>query len=564
MKTSIKFMTRSSLPLVLLNAILLLPTALVEGCSCEPTYDFTPAEMATYIRDQNWIDLYVIATLTDEISYSTDDDNINDLAQDLEQLGFTFQNTTFVVKEIVYNRNPGSSELPTGMVVQSDGTTIYETTTETTCCLCGRSFAATDVGKDFLLPITKVGEFLICDTACYVGEERCDDIANELRGGGSSTSTSSVCMTKDDCDEARKALNLEPFNVGDFPTKGCFKKNGQAFFSSGSTEAMSTDDLPGIQERVYCSSSSATVSPPITDEVPSSMTNMLLDPTWTVTEYGCCLIQHDGQLQNITFDDNKQLVEPIPGTSIVLTLKAEGDSDKCYKQTSELCTIIGKLDPGNAYFGSYKDLTASSFTIDGCLGQTTIGFGDEIFQQEQNYLNNWWERKDLEVEWVVKNGGSLELTNAATGNLFAVYKQVCMTKEDCVTAAAKMGLQVLEGDFPSKGCFMKNDMAFWSEGSTSQISVVGLPGVQMRIFCESETTSATKSLSAYIDSSISSAYMDSTAIENADIDSNVGSTTIDSSKNVGLPPTKLSTSGSMVLTVGGNGAILMMAMLLWV
>ena len=189
---------------------------------------------------------------------------------------------------------------------------------------------------------------------------------------------------------------------------------------------------------------------------------------------------------------------------------------------------------------------------------------DEILQQEQNYLNNWWERKDLEVEWVVKNGGSLELTNAATGNLFAVYKQVCMTKEDCVTAAAKMGMQVLEGDFPSKGCFMKNDMAFWSEGSTSQISVVGLPGVQMRIFCESETTSATKSLSAYIDSSISSAYMDSTAIGNADIDSNVGSTTIDSSKNVGLPPTKLSTSGSMVLTVGGNGAILMMAMLLWV
>ena len=552
MKTSIKFMTRSSL-LVLLNAILLLPTALVEGCSCEPTYDFTPAEMATYIRDQNWIDLYVIATLTDEISYSTDDDNINDLAQDLEQLGFTFQNTTFVVKEIVYNRDPGSSELPTGMVVQSDGTTIYETTTETTCCLCGRSFAATDVGKDFLLPITKVGEFLICDTACYVGEERCDDIANELRGGGSSTSTSSVCMTKDDCDEARKALNLEPFNVGDFPTKGCFKKNGQAFFSSGSTEAMSTDDLPGIQERVYCSSSSATVSaPPITDEVPSSMTNMLLDPTWTVTEY------------YPYFDENKQLVKPIPGTSIILTLKAEGDSDKCYKQTSELCTIIGKLDPGNAYFGSYKDLTASSFTIDGWLGQTTIGFGDEIFQQEQNYLNNWWERKDLEVEWVVKNGGSLELTNAATGNLIAVYNQVCMTKEDCVTAAAKMGKQVLEGDFPSKGCFMKNDMAFWSEGSTSQISVVGLPGVQMRIFCESETTSATKSLSAYIDSSISSAYMDSTAIENADIDSNVGSTTIDSSKNVGLPPTKLSTSGSMVLTVGGNGAILMMAMLLWV
>jgi len=307
---------------------------------------------------------------------------------------------------------------------------------------------------------------------------------------------------------------------------------------------MCTYDLPGIQERVYCNT-------PITDAVPLWMTDMLLDPTWTVTEY------------YPYFDDNKQPIKPIPGTSIILTLKADGDSDKCIDFSSEFCTLQGKLDPGNAYFGSYKDLTPSSFTIDGYLGQTTIGFGGEIALQEQNYLYNWWERKDLEVKWVVyRNGGSLELTNAATGNLIAVYNQVCMTKEDCVTAATKMGMQVLVGDFPSKGCFMKNDQAFWSSGSTSQISVVGLPGVQMRIFCES-ATSATKSGGTSTTSEpISSDNVASTVVGNADIDSNMDSTTIDSSKNAGLPPTKLSsTSGADVPTVGGNGAILMIAFL---
>ena len=551
--TSIKFITTRPSLLVLLNAIMLqlLPTALVvEGCSCGPAYDLTPAEMATNIRESDWIDLYVIATLTNEISYSKiDDTTTTNLAPDLEPYEFEFQNTTFVVKEIVYNRDPGSDELPTGMVVQSDGTTIYETETETTCCLCGRSFAETDVGKEFLLPIAKGGGFIECDTSCYVGEERCDDIANELRGGPSTT----ICMTKDECEEASKALNLEPFNVGDFPTKGCFQKNGQAFFSSGSTEAMSTDDLPGIQERVYCDTP-IIPDTPITDVVPSLMTDVLLDPTWTVTEY------------YPYFDDNKQLIKPIPGTSIILTLKADGDSDKCVDFSSEFCTLQGKLDPGNAYFGSYKDLTASSFTIDGFLGQTTIGFDGEIALQEQNYLYNWWERKDLEVKWVVKNGWILELTNAATGNLIAVYNQVCMTKEDCVSAAAKMGMQVLAGDFPSKGCFMKNDKAFWSSGSTSQISVVGLPGVQMRIFCESEATSATKREGTSTTSEpISSDNVPSTVVGNADIDSNsnMDSTTIDSSKNAGLPPTKLSsTSGAEVPTVGRNGAILMIAFVL--
>ena len=41
---------------------------------------------------------------------------------------------------------------------------------------------------------------------------------------------------------------------GDYPSKGCFSKGGRVFFSEGSIGEMSTTELPGMQERVYCGS----------------------------------------------------------------------------------------------------------------------------------------------------------------------------------------------------------------------------------------------------------------------------------------------------------------------
>ena len=62
-----------------------------------------------------------------------------------------------------------------------------------------------------------------------------------------------ACMTEDECATAALSMGIDDYRPGDdWPTKGCFSKNGIAFFSIGSTEEMSTSSLPGIRERLWC------------------------------------------------------------------------------------------------------------------------------------------------------------------------------------------------------------------------------------------------------------------------------------------------------------------------
>ena len=148
----------------------------------------TPAEQAAYIRDEaNWIDRYAIATLLNVTSWSSVEDHGGILfdAAVVEPYEFTFQNTTFEIKEIVFNRATTSTSLPNDnwVTVQPDGTMMYEVSTETTCCICGRSFSVQSIGQDFLLPIS--GSLSTCDTICNIEDEWCNDIAVELsRGDG--------------------------------------------------------------------------------------------------------------------------------------------------------------------------------------------------------------------------------------------------------------------------------------------------------------------------------------------------------------------------------------------
>ena len=80
-------------------------------------------------------------------------------------------------------------------------------------------------------------------------EGECVDDATD----GGATAIEIACMTKMDCDMARQQKGFARFNVGVYPTKGCFSKNGIAFFGTGGTVAQkSRADLPGIQERIYC------------------------------------------------------------------------------------------------------------------------------------------------------------------------------------------------------------------------------------------------------------------------------------------------------------------------
>lgn len=181
--SSFKSSSRSYLH-ALLMMVLLAAVPLVNGCSCMNPGD-TGAERADTIKNNEWTNLVVIATFVDETRWTEDDH------------GFPtdYQNTTFTVKEIVYQRNPDSS-LDNYVDVLPDGTMAVQKTTVTTCCLCGHELSVEDIGSDYLLEISEYGDsFSICSASCRYSdsrsdvpewelsrEELCHDTAAELRG----------------------------------------------------------------------------------------------------------------------------------------------------------------------------------------------------------------------------------------------------------------------------------------------------------------------------------------------------------------------------------------------
>ena len=168
--------TRSCL-LLLLATLSLLPS--VFGCSCMSPGD-TGAERADYVRNSDWVDLVVVATFTNETSYSIDDDDWG---------GLDYQNTTFIVKEILYQRDTNIQlQNFSSIDVQPDGAMVVTKSTVTTCCLCGRSLSADTIGSDYLLEIAQSSDTLSqCGVTCQMGEDlqyemgMCDDTADALR-----------------------------------------------------------------------------------------------------------------------------------------------------------------------------------------------------------------------------------------------------------------------------------------------------------------------------------------------------------------------------------------------
>jgi len=63
-----------------------------------------------------------------------------------------------------------------------------------------------------------------------------------------------TCLTAESCNSKRLKMELTGgFYTGDdFPTKGCYYKNENVFFSPGTQEEMSTSDLLGLRVRIWC------------------------------------------------------------------------------------------------------------------------------------------------------------------------------------------------------------------------------------------------------------------------------------------------------------------------
>jgi len=65
-----------------------------------------------------------------------------------------------------------------------------------------------------------------------------------------------MCLTRNQCENASRKMGIGLFYEGKFPTKGCFTKETKhglaAFFSIGSVGDMSTSNLSGKKERLWC------------------------------------------------------------------------------------------------------------------------------------------------------------------------------------------------------------------------------------------------------------------------------------------------------------------------
>ncbi|KAL7544210.1 hypothetical protein ACHAWF_007590 [Thalassiosira exigua] len=71
-----------------------------------------------------------------------------------------------------------------------------------------------------------------------------------LRGSSDSSDT---CITSKACKVRSQEMGMVEFRQGNFQTKGCFAKNGRAYFGLGGTrESMTIDALPGIRKRIWC------------------------------------------------------------------------------------------------------------------------------------------------------------------------------------------------------------------------------------------------------------------------------------------------------------------------
>jgi len=83
-----------------------------------------------------------------------------------------------------------------------------------------------------------------------------------------------VCLTQAQCDARREQLGIEDRNyyVGNYPSYGCFQKNGKVYWGRGGTTAeKGQDPLPGVRERMYCPSMKSPTGSP-TQSLPLSPT----------------------------------------------------------------------------------------------------------------------------------------------------------------------------------------------------------------------------------------------------------------------------------------------------
>lgn len=97
------------------------------------------------------------------------------------------------------------------------------------------------------------------------------------------------CATMEQCNDMRKMMGIEFGTYEDlnFPTKGCFYKGDKAYFSDGSYDEMATSDLPGEQNRIYCTDDPFVQSSTIVSSTMISASSMKFSSNYFTITVSC-------------------------------------------------------------------------------------------------------------------------------------------------------------------------------------------------------------------------------------------------------------------------------------
>jgi len=218
-----------------------------------------------------------------------------------------------------------------------------------------------------------------------------------------------------------------------------------------------------------------TVDVPLAEEQDPSLMSYL-DPGfyeafWNYTSYWC-----------VVFSSYWPTTDPTPAPQFQ---DVGGTTEEVPCMTREECAVR-RQELGFSSF--YVD---ASYPSKGCFSKNDkafFGLGGTDEEMGEADLPGLQER--IWCERLVKGIPELEdvptlSPTASDGD--GEGESVCLTEEECNARRKELGFKTfyVDASYPSKGCFSKNDRAFFGEGGTvEQMSDPDLAGVQQRIWCQ--------------------------------------------------------------------------------